>query len=92
MNSDIMWTGFSIKNNNKYKIVDEYESLDFVNPNLVSTNRRDIKEIKKIENKFYFKLDKLSELDKLLKTKIKILKRIRQHLLFKKVIYIEEKK
>ena len=57
MNSDIMWTGFPIKNNT-YTIIDEYESLDFVNPNLVSTNRRDIKEIKKRENKFYFKLDK----------------------------------
>ena len=90
--NDIMWNGFPVKNNHNKKCIDEYESLLCVNPNFVSTNRTDINEIKKIENKSYFQLDKLSVLDGILKEKIKILKTIQKHLLFKKVIYVEKKK
>ena len=54
--NDIMLNGFPVKNNHNKKCIDEYESLLCVNPNFVSTNRRDINEIKKNIKKKIFSI------------------------------------
>ena len=54
--NDIMWNGFPVKNNHDKKCIDEYENLVVVNPNFVSTNRRDINKMKKKKKHILFSI------------------------------------